>query len=94
MEAAGFSFKVFYDVSLDAVRHYFFLKFAASRLFDSSGAKAVAKAWLIYRSDQLLHNRDMASRLRKRLLKRAPAKPEDVPQEAEGLGENLPGTSP
>ena len=79
------SFKVFYDVSFDAVRHYFFLKFAASRLFGSSGAKAVAKAWFIYRADQLLYNRDMVSRFKKRLLKRALAAPGDVLREVESL---------
>jgi 16S rRNA (cytosine967-C5)-methyltransferase len=72
------SFKVFYDVSFDAVRHYFLLRHLAERLFGSSGAKAVARAWFIYRADALLYNKDMVSRYRKRLLKRARASPEEA----------------
>ena len=72
------SFKVFYDVVFDAVRYYYFLQFAASKMFGSSGAKSVAKAWFIFRADALLYNKDMVISVRKRLLKRALAKPEDV----------------
>jgi hypothetical protein len=33
------SFKVFYDVSFDAVKHYFLLRYLAARLLGSSGAR-------------------------------------------------------
>jgi len=79
------SFKVFYDASFDAVRHYYFLRFAASKLFGSSGAKAAAKAWFLYRADSLLYNKELVARYRKRLLKRALAKPEDVEKALEEL---------
>jgi len=72
------SFKVFYDASFDAVKHYFLLRHLASKLFGSTGAKAVARAWFIYRADAILYNRDMAARYRKRLLKRARASPEEA----------------
>jgi 16S rRNA (cytosine967-C5)-methyltransferase len=39
------SFKVFYDVSFDAVKHYFLLRHLAARLLGSSGAKAVARGF-------------------------------------------------
>jgi 16S rRNA (cytosine967-C5)-methyltransferase len=72
------SFKVFYDVSFDAVKHYFLLRYLAARLLGSSGAKAVARAWFIYRADAVLYNRDMVARYRKRLLKRARGSPEEA----------------
>jgi 16S rRNA (cytosine967-C5)-methyltransferase len=72
------SFKVFYDVSFDAVKHYFLLRHLAARLLGSSGAKAVARAWFIYRADAVLYNRDMVARYRKRLLKRARGSPEEA----------------
>ena len=72
------SFKVFYDVSFDAVKHYFLLRHLASKLFGSSGAKAVARSWFIYRADAVLYNRDMVMRYRKRLLKRARTSPEEA----------------
>lgn len=82
------SFKVFYDASFDAVRHYYFLKFAASKLFGSSAMKAVAKAWFIYRADALLYNKDLVTRYKKRLLKRALARPEEALEQLEGLRDN------
>lgn len=82
------SFKVFYDVVFDAVRHYYFLQFAASKMFGSSGAKAVAKAWFIFRADSLLYNKDMVNSVRKRLLKRALTKPDHVMAALEELRED------
>jgi 16S rRNA (cytosine967-C5)-methyltransferase len=72
------SFKVFYDVSEDVVRNYYFLKFAASILFSSESHKAVAKAWFVMRADKVLYNREMVDRFRKKLLKRAVGDPSDV----------------
>ncbi len=79
------SFKVFYDVSFDAVKHYFLLRYLASKLFGSSGAKAVARSWFIYRADAILYNRDMVTRYKKRLLKRARTSPEEALRSLEEL---------
>ncbi|MEM0463478.1 RsmB/NOP family class I SAM-dependent RNA methyltransferase [Pyrobaculum sp.] len=83
------SFKVFYDAAFDAVRHYYFLKLAASRLFGSTGTKAVAKAWFIYRADYLLFNKEMATRYKKRLLKRAMANPDEAAEWLESLKDDV-----
>lgn len=79
------SFKVFYDVAQDAVRHYFFLKYAASILFGSQGAKSVMRAWFLFRADSLLYNKDLVERYKKRVLRRARAKPGDVEAAVEAL---------
>ncbi|MEM3995917.1 MAG: RsmB/NOP family class I SAM-dependent RNA methyltransferase [Pyrobaculum sp.] len=81
------SFKVFYDASFDAVRHFFFLKFAASRLFGHFSYRTAAKAWFIYRADALLYNKDVVARFKKKLLKRAVKKPEEVLAEVEALSD-------
>ena len=83
------SFKVFYDASFDAVRHYYFLKFVASKLFGSTGTKAVAKAWFIYRADDLLFNKEMVARYKKKLLKRAMANPEEAAEWLESLKDDV-----
>jgi tRNA and rRNA cytosine-C5-methylases len=79
------SFKVFYDVSFDAVKHYFLLRHLAARLFGSTGAKAVARTWFIYRADAVLYNKDLVSRYRKRLLKKALTTPEEALQTLDEL---------
>ncbi|ABL87938.1 Fmu (Sun) domain protein [Pyrobaculum islandicum DSM 4184] len=84
------SFKVFYDASFDAVRHYYLLRHLASALLGSTSAKAVARTWFVYRADKLLYNRDLVERYRRRVLKRARARPEEALASLETLRGDLP----
>jgi 16S rRNA (cytosine967-C5)-methyltransferase len=79
------SFKVFYDVAFDVVRNYFLLRHLAARLFGSEGAKAVVRAWFVYRAEQYFRNKQIVARYRKRLLKRALMTPEDALKSVEEL---------